>query len=87
MWYNKKRKRFQSVFLGTDEGKWVLGQLYKMCGYQDRIFSPDPQTTAFNAGRHQIAQKIAVLLNQSEEDVQATLKESRLTNIMERQND
>ena len=73
--FNARRKRdFDRVFNGSEEGQRVLGELYKMCGYKSQIFSNDPGQTAFNAGKHRIAQGIASILNQSEEDIHRAIK-------------
>lgn len=73
----KKRDQFRSVFLSTDEGKAVLGHIYKICGYNSRVQGNDPNESHANAARHGVAQKIASILNQSEEDVWNAIKSAQ----------
>lgn len=67
---NRRKRDFKSVFLNTDEGERVLAQIYKMCGENQQIHAPnDPYTTAFNAGKHRVAQGIKSILNQTDDDI------------------
>lgn len=85
--YGKKRRDFMEVFGGSDAGKRVLGEIYKMCGYNSQLFSTDPQTTAFNAGKHRIAQGISSILNQKEEHIHEAMQFAQQVTIRERKVD
>jgi hypothetical protein len=70
----RKNRDFRSVF-STEEGQRVLGYIYKMCGMNTQIHTPnDPHGTSFNSGKHRVGQGIQSILAMTEEDVAAIIK-------------
>lgn len=66
---NAKSSKFKRVFLETEEGKYVLGEIYKMCGANRQIFVPnDSHATAFSSGQHRVMQGIMSMLAHDEAD-------------------
>lgn len=70
----RKRKAYKNVF-NTKEGKLVLADIFKLCGYNKQVFvQSDPYATAFNAGRHKVAQLISATLNLTDEEINKLYK-------------
>lgn len=73
----KKEQDFQKVF-GTEEGKRVLGYLYKQCGMNMAVFNYEsPHITAHNSGKHIIGQYIQKMMSHDEEEMIRTIKNSK----------
>lgn len=71
---SQRKRDFQSVF-STEEGERVLAHIYKMCGMNSQIHTPnDPHGTSFNAGKHRVGQGIQSIMSQSEGDISKILK-------------
>lgn len=74
------RKDYNFVF-STEEGKRVLADLYKFCGIDSQIYSENPHTTSFNAGKHRVAQHIQGLLSQNAQVIMDLAKNSDIIKI------
>lgn len=74
----KKKRRvadFKQVLLGSEEGKRVLAEIYRMCGVNKQTFDPNnPHVTSYNAGLARVSQGIASILAHSEQDTLETVK-------------
>lgn len=68
----QRNRKFKKVFLGSEEGRYVLSELYKFCGMNTQIYSGDD--TAFRAGKHRVGQFVQGILAQDEQDISEILK-------------
>lgn len=74
IFYTQRNRDFKTVF-GTEEGKRVLGHIYKMCGMNRQPHVPgDPYDSAFHMGKMRVGQGIQGILSQSETDIFELLK-------------
>lgn len=70
--FTRRSRDFKKVFLGSEEGRRVLAEIYKMCGMNRQIYSPGD--TEFNAGKHRVGQGIQSILSQTEADIFELMK-------------
>jgi hypothetical protein len=65
----RRRDAFKKTF-GSKTGELVLADILKFCGNDKQVFVPnDPNTTAFNAGKHRVAQHILAILNMQDDKI------------------
>lgn len=75
--FKTRAKNYKKAF-GTEEGKQVLNDLYKVCKInQPSYVENSPDKTAFNEGAKYVVHYIRGILKQSTEDVDKLLKEHK----------
>lgn len=70
----QKLEDYKHVF-GSDAGQRVLRDLEDFCGLLSDGFDPDPNVTAYNAGRRAVGVYLLRMLEMSREDLQQMVRQ------------
>lgn len=87
-WFERlkeRQDRYRAVFDSEDNGRWVLADLVKTCGFgQDAHVPGDPYTTHYNVGKQFLLLHIRRIPDMSDAELAVIVKQQE---EMERQKD